>query len=357
MQAFYFPMSGFPNSQLGNYQAHKGTIGGQHIGQVEQSPAVLVNSHVGEGIISIAPMPYLGLITGGLYGHTGIGGLHLLQGNMLGIQGLHGVTSLQNGQSGGMFGGSHFLSSSGGIVSESQSNLAHEDYEPALQSELQAAGQQQQVQRSRHVPLTEGKNLPGFQSAVSNQHQQVDKEHSLTPQINVHPKGFGVNILQQHPIPQKGFKTGGYHVLPAGKHRFPQRPPVFPAYDHAVGVPDRGYQNFAVATQLHEPVLTANSHPSAFKSNTIPPQIPFSIEQEMPQPQTVVKREGNVSKPIPVPVVGTHFGGKIAHGWPKLYVHSNLGKPSSPASNYVFPTNAPYVTGLKPPNANSVFMK
>jgi hypothetical protein len=78
LQAFYFPMSGFHNSQLGNYQTQKGTIGGQHIGQVEQSPAVLVNSHLGEGIISIAPMPYLGLITGGLYGHSGIGGLHLL---------------------------------------------------------------------------------------------------------------------------------------------------------------------------------------------------------------------------------------------------------------------------------------
>ena len=353
MQAFYFPMSGFPNSQLGNYQAHKGTIGGQHIGQVEQSPAVLVNSHVGEGIISIAPMPYLGLITGGLYGHTGIGGLHLLQGNMLGIQGLHGVTSLQNGQSGGMFGGGHFLSSGGGMVSESQSNLAHEDYEPALQFELQAAGQQ----RNRHVPLTAGKNLPSFQSAIPYQHQQVDKEHSLTPQINVHPKGFGLNILQQHPVPQKGFKTGGYHGLPAGKHRFPQQPPVFPAYDHAVGVPDRGYQNFAVAPQLHGPDLTANSHPSAFKTNTIQPQIPFSIEQEMPQPQTAVKRDGNVSKPISVPNAGTHFGGKIAHGWPKLYFHSNSGKPSSPASNYDFPTNAPYVTGLKPPNANSAFMK
>jgi hypothetical protein len=350
-------MSGFHNNQLGNYQAQKGTIGGQHIGQVEHSPAVLVNSHVGEGIISIAPMPYLGLITGGMYGHAGIGGLHLLQGNMLGIQGLHGVTSLQNGQSGGMFGGSHFLSSSGGLVSEHQSNLAHEDYEPALQFELQAGGQQPQVQRNRRVPLAAGKNLPSFQSAFPYQQQQVNKQHSLTPQINVHPKGFGVNILQQHPVPQRGFKTAGYHGLPAAKHRFPQQPPVFPAYDHAVGVPDRGYQNFAVAPQIHEPVLTASSHPSTFKLNTFPPQIPFSIEQEMPQPQTAVKREGNVSKPVSVPDGGLHFGGKIAHGWPKLYVHSNSEKPSSPASNYVFPTNAPYVTGLKHSTANSAFMK
>lgn len=357
LQAFYFPMSGFRNNQLGNYQAQKGTVGGQHIGQVEQSPAVLVNSHVGEGIISLAPMPYLGLITGGLYGHTGIGGLHLLQGNMLGIQGLHGLTSLQNGQSGGMFGGSHFLSSSGGLVSDQQSNLAHEDYEPELQFELQAAGQQQQVQRHRRVPLAAGKNLPTFQTAFPYQHQQVNKQLSLTPQINVHPNGFGVNILQQHPVPQKGFKTGGYHGLPAARHRFPQHSPVFPAYDHAVGVPDRGYQNFAVAPQIHEPVLTASSHPSAFKVNTIPPQIPFGIEQEMPQPQTAVKRDGTVSKPISVPDVGTHLGGKITHGWPKLYVHSNSEKPSSPSSNYVFPTNAPYVTGLKHPNANSGFMK
>jgi len=357
LQAFYFPISGFRNSQLGNYQAQKGTIGGHHMGQVEQGPAVLVNSHVGEGIISIAPMPYLGLITGGLYGHTGIGGLHLLQGNMLGIQGLHGATSLQNGQSGGMFGGSHFLSTSGGLVSDNQSNLAHEDYEPALQFELQAAGQQQQVQRNHRVPLAAGKNLPSFQSALPYQHQQVNKQHGLTPQINVHPNGFGVNLLQQHPIPQKGFKTGGYHGLPAGKHRFPQQPPVFPAYDHAVGVPDRGYQNFAAAPPNHEPVLTASSHPSAFKLNTIPPQIPFSIEQELPQPQTAFKREGNVSKPISAPDVGTHFGGKIVHGWPKLYVHSNSEKTSSPASNYVFPTNAPYARGLKHPTANSAFMK
>lgn len=359
LQAFYFPMSGFHNSQLGNYQVQKGTIGGQHIRQVEQSPAMLVNSHVGEGIISLAPMPYLGLITGGLYGHTGIGGLHLLQGNMLGIQGLHGVTSLQNGQSGGMFGGSHFLSSSGGLDSDTQSNLVHEDYEPGLQFELQTAGQQQQVQRNHRVPLAAGKNLPSFQSAFPHQHQQVNmnKQHSLTPQINVHPKGFGVNILQQHPVPQKSFKTGGPHSLPAGKHRFPQQPPVFPTYDHTVGVPDRGYQNFAVAPQLHEPFLTTSSHPSAFKLNTIPPQIPFGIDQEMPQPQTAVKREGNISKPTSVTDGRTHFGGNIAHGWPKLYVHSNSEKPSSPASNYVFPTNAPYVTGLKPPAASSVFVK
>ena len=357
LQAFYFPMSGFRSSHLGNYQAQKGTIGGQHIGQVEQSPAVLVNSHLGEGVINIAPMPYLGLITGGLYGNTGIGGLHLLQGNMLGIQGLHGVTSLQNGQSGGMFGGSHFLSSSGGLVSDTQSNLAHEDYEQELQYELQAAGQQQQIQRNHRVPLAVGKNLPSFQNAFPYQQQQqqqqqhVNKQHSMTPQINIQPKGFGLNILQQHPIPQKGFKTGGYHGLPAGRHRFPQQPPVFPAYDHAVGVPDRGYQNYAVAPQLHEPVLTASSQPPAFNSNTIPTQIPFSIEQEMPQPQTAVKREGTVNKPLPVPDVGTHFGGKIAHGWPKLYVHSNSEKPASPASTYVFPTNAPYGTGLKPPTA------
>ena len=359
LQTFYFPMSGFHNSQLGNYQAQKGTIGGQHIRQVEQSPAVLVNSHVGEGIISIAPMPYLGLVTGGLYGNTGIGGLHLLQGNMLGIQGLQGVTSLQNGQSGGMFVDSHFLSSSGGLGSDNQSNLAHGDYEPGLQFELQTAGQQQQVQRNRRVPLAAGKNLPSFQSAFPYQHQEVNmnKQHSLTPQINVHPKGFGVNILQQHPVPQKGFKTGGYHGLSAGKHRFPQQPPVFPAYDRAVSVPDRGYQNFAVAPQLREPLLTASSHPSAFKLNTIPPQIHFGIEQEMPQPQTAVKREGNVSKPTSVPDGGTQFGGNIAHAWPRLYVHSNSEKQSSPASNYVFPTNAPYVTGLKPPTANSVFMK
>ena len=359
LQAFYFPMSGFHNSQLGNYQAQRGTIGGQHIRQVEQSPAVLVNSHAGEGIISIAPMPYLGLITGGLYGNSGIGGLHLLQGNMLGIQGLHGVTSLQNGQSGGMYGGSHFLSSSGGLSSDNQSNLAHEDYEPGLQFELQTAGQQHQVQGSRRVPLAAGKNLPNFQSAFPYQHQQVNmnKQHSLTPQINVHPKGYGVNILQHHPVPQKGFKAGGYHGLSAGKHRFPQQPPVFPAYDHAVAVPDRGYQNFAVAPQLHEPVLTASSHPSALQSNTIPPQIPFGIEQEMPQPQTAVKREGNVSRATSVPDGRTHFGGNIAHRWPSHYVHSNSEKTSSPASNYVFPTNAPHVTGLKPPTANSVFTK
>ena len=357
LQALYFPMSGFRNSQFGNYQAQKGTIGGQHIGQVEQSHPVLVNSHLGEGIISIAPVPYLGLIAGGMYGHTGIGGLHLLQGNMLGIQGLHGVTSLQNGQSGGMFGGSHFLSSSEGLVSENQSNLAHEDYEPMLQFELPADGQQQQVQRNHRVPLTTGRNLPSFQSAFPYQHQQVNKQHSLTPQINVNPKGFGMNILQQHPVPQKGFKTGGYHGLPTGKHRFPQQPPVFPAYDHAVGVPDRGYQNFAVAPQLHGPVLTASSHPSAFKVNNIPPQMAFSIEQEMPQPQTTVKREGNVNKLISVSDLGTHFGGKISHGWPKLYVHSNSQKPSSPASNYVLPTNAPYVTGLRHPTENPAFMK
>jgi hypothetical protein len=302
-------------------------------------------------------MPYLGMITGGVYGHTGIGGLPLLQGNMLGIQGLHGVTSLQNGQNGGMFGGSHFLSSSGGLVSDSQSNLAHEDYEPELQFELQAALQQQQIQRNRRVPLAAGKNLPSFQSAYPYQHQPVNKQHNLTPQINVHPNGFGVNILQQHPLPQKGFKTGGYHGLPAGKHRFPQQPPVFPAYDHAVGVPDRGYQNFAVAPQIHEPVLAAGSHPSAFKLNTIPPQIPFSIEQEMPQHQTAVQRDGSASKPISLSDVGTHFGGKIVHGWPKLYAHSKSEKPSSPASNYVFPTNAPHVTRSKPPNANSAFMK
>jgi hypothetical protein len=256
-----------------------------------------------------------------------------------------------------MFGGSHFLSSSGGLVTDNQSNLAHEDYEPALQYELPAAGQQQRVQRNHRVPLAAGKNFPSFQSASAYQHQQVNKQHSLTPQINVQPKGFGMNILQQHPVPQKGFKTGGYHGLPTGKYRFPQQPPVFPAYDHAVGVPDRGYQNFAVAPQLHGPVLTASSHPSALTVNTIPPQMSFSIEQEMPQPQTAVKREGNVSKPMPVPDVGTHFGGKIAHGWPKLYVHSNSEKPTSLATNYVFPTNAPYVTGLKHPTVNSAFMK
>lgn len=351
MQAVYIPMSGFRSSVLGNYQAQKGTVGGQHIGQVQQSPAVLVNSHVGEGIISIAPMPYLGLISGGLYGHTGIGGLHLLQGNMLGMQGLHGgTTSLHTGQSGGMlFGGNHFLSSSGGLASENQSNLAHEHYEPALQFELQAAGQQQQAQGSRHITMTAGKNLPSFQGAFPYQQQQVNKQHSLTPQINVHPNGFGVNILQQHPVPQKSFKTGGYQGLPAGRHRYPQQPSVFPAYDHAVGVPDRRYQTFSVAPQLHEPVLTASSHPSGFKLN--------SIEQEIPQPQTALKRNENVSKPISVPDAGTQLGGKTPHGWPKRYVSSNSGQPSSPASNYAFPANSPFLLGLKPPTANPSFMK
>jgi hypothetical protein len=276
---------------------------------------------------------------------------------MLGIHGLQGVMSLQNGQTGGMFGGSHLLSSSRGLVSGNQGNLAHEDYEPALQFELQSAGQQQQIQGNRRVPMAAGKNVPSFQSVSPYQHQQVNKQHILTPQINVHPKGYGVNILQQHPAPQKGFKTGGYHGLPAGRHRFPQQPPVFPTNDHAVGVPERGYQTFAVAPQLHEPVFTASSHPSVFKLNTIPTQMPFGIEQEIPQPQTAVKREENISKPVSAPEVGTQFGGKIAHGWPKLYFPSNSEKPSSPAINYVFPTDSPFVMGLKPPTANSGFMK
>ena len=352
LQAFYIPMPGFRNSQLGNYQTQVGTIGGQHIEQVEQSHAVPVNSHVGEGIISIAPMPYLGLITGGLYGHSGIGGLHLLQGNMLGMQGLHRGTSLQNGQSGGMFGGSHFLSSSGGPGSDNQSNLAHEYYEPPLQFELQGAEHQQQIQGNRPLPMAVGKNLPGFQNASPYQYQQVNKQHGLTPQMNAHHKGFGVNILQQHPLPQKGFNTGGYHGLPAGRHRFPQQTPVFPAYDHAVVIPDRNYQTFAVAPQIHEPVLTASSHPSAFKLNTIPMQVPFSIDREMPQSQTAVKTEGNVSKLISVPDVG-----KILHGLPKLHIRSNSEKPSSRSSNYVFPTYSPFVTGLKTPTANSGVMK
>jgi hypothetical protein len=185
----------------------------------------------------------------------------------------------------------------------------------------------------------------------------VNKQHILPPHINVHPKGSGVNIVQQHPVTQKGYKTGGYHGLPAGRHRLPQQPPVFPAYDHAVGVPERGYQTFTVAPQLHEPVFTASSHPSALKLNTIPTQMPFSREQEMSQPQTEVKKEENKSKPISVPEVGTHFGGKIVHGRPKLYFPSSLAKPSSPAINYVFPTNSPFVMGFKPPTTNSGFMK
>jgi hypothetical protein len=350
MQALYFPMSGFHSSQLGNDQAQKGTIGGQHIGQFQQSPAVLANSHVGEGMISIAPMPYLGLISGGLYGHTGIGGLHLLQGNTLGIQGLHGGTALHSGQSGGMlFGGNHILSSSGGLASDNQSKLAHENYEPALQFDLQPAGQQQQVQGNRHVSMAAGKNLPSFQSTFPYQHQQVNKHHSVTPQINVHPNGFGVNILQQHPVPQKGLKIGGYHGLPAGRHSFPQQPSVFPAYGHAVGVPDRRYQTFSVAPQIHEPVLTASSHPSGFKLNT--------IEHEMPQTQTAVKRNENVSKPISVLDLGTQLRVKTEHGSPKRYVSSNSGQPSRPASNYAFLANSPFVMGLKPPNTNPSFMK
>jgi hypothetical protein len=256
-----------------------------------------------------------------------------------------------------MFDGGHFLSSSQGLGSDNQINLAHEDYEPALQFELQSAGHQQQIQGNRRVPLAAGKNVPGFQSVFPYQQQQVKKQPILTPQINVHPKGFGVNILQQYPVTQKGFKTGGYHGLPAGRHRFTQQPPVFPAYDHAVGVPERGYQTFTVAPQLHEPVFTASSHPSAFKLNAVPTQMPFRTEQEMPQPQTEVKKEENVSKPISVPEVRTQFGGKIVQGWPKLHFPSNSVKPSSPAVNYVFPTNSPFVMGLKHPTTHSGFMK
>jgi hypothetical protein len=354
VQALYIPMPVFQGSQLGNYHAQKGTVGGHHVGHLQQNPPVLLNSHVGEGIISIAPMPYLGLINGGLYGHTGIGGLHLLQGNMLGMPGLNRGTSLHGGQIGGMlFGGNHFLSSNGGLATDSQSNLAHQDYASALQFETQAAGQQQHS-ANRHVPVAAGGNLP---NASPHQQQQVNHQHGLAPQINVHPHGFGMSIVQQHPVPQRGFKTGGYSGLPVGRHRFPQQPSGFPAYGHAVGVPDRGYQTFSVASQLHEPVLTTSSHPSGFKLNTVHTHIPFATEQEMPQLQAAVKRDGSLSKPISVPDLGTQLGDKTARGWPKRYISANSETPSSPTSNYVFPTNSRFVMGLKSPAASHGFIK
>ena len=77
----------------------------------------------------------------------------------------------------------------------------------------------------------------------------------------------------------------------------------------------------------------------------------------MPQLQAAVKRDGSLSKPISVPDLGTQLGDKTARGWPKRYISSNSETPSSPTSNYVFPTNSRFVMGLKSLAASHGFMK
>jgi hypothetical protein len=357
LQAFYIPLLGLQSGQLGNHQDQAVTLDGQHVEEVQQNLPGLVDSHMGKGINAV-PLHYVGLPM--INGYAGFGGLPVLQGNMIGIQGLHGVAGGTH-KIGGMFlGGNYFSLPQGGLAFNNQNNLARAVYKPPLQSALQVSGQQRntlQAQGNQYIQLPIGKNIISFKTTAPYQHQQVNNEvnQAVRPQINVHPNGFALKIQQQHPVPQQNFNLGGQQKFPLGGNRFPHQTSNFPAYEHVLGVSDTLKQDYR--TFSFPPISAPHSQLPGFKLNhlSVTPltQPPLNIQQEVPQSQTTVKRDENARKPPALSNLGTQFGDKNAHGWLNNYLDSKPGKPTSPFNNNFFPTNSPHVIGLRPPNYKS----
>jgi len=364
IQAFYIPLPAVQNGQFGNNQAEAGTVGvQQQMQHVQQNLPGTVGSHVAQGDINTVPLSYVGLpvINGGLHGHNGVGRLPIIQGNLLGIQGLHGVvggTALQTGQTGG----NHVVLPNGGLAPDNQNNLGHQVYKPMLQSSLQATGQQQfntiEVPENKHLQLaTGGNNMIGFQSGVPYLHQQVNNEHSqlMGAQSNSYVNGFGVKIRHPHPIPQKNFNTGAHQRLPLRGQGFPQQPSVPPADDQAPGVPNsphRGYQTLYLDPRLHQSSALANSNHAEINLNPAYAQTPIKFQQEPPQ-----QHDQHINAPTALPKLGIHMKERNAQGrLKKNYLGSKPGKPTGPFSNSVFPTHSTYVWGMGPPTAHPNFI-
>jgi hypothetical protein len=263
-------------------------------------------------------------------------------------------TTLQFGHAGGMLLGSNHLSFSSDVPAH-DNNPTQEVYKPAFQSGLQAIGQQQhnagQVQGNQHSPLTAGQEAFSFQNTVpyQHQHQQVNKQHSLAPQVSFHPNGLGLRLLQQHPLPHKNIKFGRYHYL--------QQPSGFPAHDHAAGIPNRGYQSFPFSPRIHPPIT--QQHPFKFKPLPATPdkEVSSHMHEEVLQPQVAVKRNERVSKLTAPPKPEWPLGDRSAEGRPQRYFGSKPLKTTGPFSTSVFTTNPHYAIGMRPLNAGPAFMR
>jgi hypothetical protein len=358
LQAFYVPLLGLQSGQVENHQAQEGNVDGQHVEEIQRNHPGVVGSHMAKGVINTAPMLYVGLPM--INGYAGFRGLPLLQGNLLGIQGLHGVVGGTH-QIGGMFlGGNYFPFPDGRLALDNQNNLAHKTYKPALESVMQATGQHHntfEAQGNQYIPMPIGKNVVSFENTAPYQYQQVNNQlsHTVRPQINVHPNGFALKIQHQHPIPQHNFNSGRHHKLPFGGNRFPQQPSGFPPQEFVLGAPKtptQGYQTFPFP-----PISAANSQQPGFKLNPLQAfpltQPPLNIPQEVPQSHSTVKRDENVSKPPAPSKLGIQLRDKNAYGW----LGSMPGKTKSPFSNSLFPTNTRHVIGLIPPTTSPSFVK
>jgi hypothetical protein len=358
LQVLYLPVPGPHIDQLGKHPIQIATVD-----QVQQSTPAFDGWHVGQGIINTAAMPYIGLMNRGLYGYAGLGGLPILQGNFLGIQGTHGAAGgapLQSGHAGAILLGSNHLSLPSDIPAH-DNNPTQEVYNPAFQFGLQTIGQKQhnvvQAQRNQHTPLTVGQEPLSFQNTAPYQYQQVNKQHSLAPQVSVHPNGIGLRLLQQHPVPHKNNKFGGYQRLPFGGHQYLQQPSGFAAHDHAAGIPNRGYRTFSFSPIIHQP--NSQQHTLKFKPLPATPDTHVSshMHQEVLQPQAVVTRNERVSKLTALPKPMRSLGDKSAEGRPKRYFGSKPLKTTGPFSSSILTTNSHYAIGMKPRNAAPGFIR
>jgi hypothetical protein len=346
LQVVYIPVSSPHMGQLGNHQTQAGTVD-----HVQQSIPTFDASHTGQGIINNAAMPYIGLMNRGLFGYTGIGGLPILQGDILGIRGGTALPSHPVG--------THHLSVSSG-VSVSDNNLAQDVYKPAFQSALQATGHQQhspvQAQGNHQTALTAGQEALRFQNTVPYQYQQENKQHGLAPLVRVHPHGTGLRLLQRHPVPHKNGNSGGFHRLPLGGHQYLQPLSGFPAHDHAASVPNRSYQTFSLSAHPHQPISrqhTAMSNPLVAAEDT---QFSPHRPQEVLQPQAVVQRNERASKQSALPKIERLLLDKGVEGRHKRYFGS---KPmtTGPLSHSVITTNSHYAIGMRPRNSDLGFIR
>ncbi|XP_021926568.1 uncharacterized protein LOC110833165 [Zootermopsis nevadensis] len=361
LQAYYVPLVGLQSGQVENHQTQAGIVGSQHAEDVQRKHPQFVDSHMAKSFINTAPLIYVGMPMGN--GYTGFRGLPLIQGNLLGIQGLHGVVGGSH-HVGGMFPGGNYISlPDGGLAFNNQNHPEHKTYKPTQESTMQATGQHHntfQTQSNQYVPMSTGNNIISFENTVPYQHQQANNQinQAVRPQINVHPNGFALKIQQQHPISQHNFNSGGYKKSPFGGNRIQQQPSNFPAHDFVLGEPKivtRGHQAFSLP-----PISTANGQHSGFKLN-LPPATPLkypplNIPQETPQSHLTVKRDENISKQPAATNIETQLRDKNAHGW---HLASKPGKPTGLLSNSLFPINMPHVIGLRPPtpNTNPSFIK
>jgi hypothetical protein len=350
-----------PGAHIGQLGKHPFQIG--TVDQVQQRIPTFEGSHIGQGIINTAAMPYIGLMNRGLYGYGGFGGLPILQGNFLGIPGMHGVAggpTLQSGHVGGMLLGSNHLSLSSDVLAP-DNNPIQDIYKPAFQSALQAIGQQQhnavQAQGNQHTPLAAEQEALSFQNTVPYQHQQATKQHSLAPQISIHPNGLGLRLLQQHPVSHKNIKFGRFQRLPSGGHHYLQQQSGFPAHDHADGIPNRGYQTFSFSPRTNKPI--SQQHTLKFKTLPASPDTQNSLHmhRQVLQPQDVVDRNEHVSKLTAVLKPERPLAVKSVEGRPKRYFDSKPLKTTAPFSSSVFTTNSHYAIGMRPRNARPGFIR